>query len=241
MMCPMSRFAVTVFPGSNCDHDALHVLGTVLGQDVEAVWHSTRSLKGFDVVVVPGGFAHGDYLRTGAIARFSPVMDAIIAHADAGRPVIGICNGFQILCECGLLPGVLMQNLGLNFICEHVHVRVEDTATPFTNRCAKGQVLRMPIAHGEGRYTADARTLAALERAGQVVFRYCDADGRVTPASNPNGAMHAIAGIRNARGNVVGLMPHPERASEAVLGSADGRLLFDSVLASLLSPALSTR
>lgn len=237
----MAKFAVAVFPGSNCDHDAEYVLGTVLGQQVELVWHSTRSLKGFDVVVVPGGFAHGDYLRTGAIARFSPVMDGIIAHAKAGKPVIGICNGFQILCECGLLPGVLMQNIGLNFICEHVHVRVENIRTPFTNQCFPGQVLRMPIAHGEGRYTADARTLKELEKSGHVVFRYCDANGDVTPASNPNGAMNAIAGICNAQGNVVGLMPHPERASEDVLGSSDGRLLFESVIASHSSRVLARR
>jgi phosphoribosylformylglycinamidine synthase len=235
----MLKFAVTTFPGSNCDHDAEYVLGTVLGQHVDVVWHDARSLKGYDVVVVPGGFAHGDYLRTGAIARFSPVMDAIINHANAGKPVIGICNGFQILCESGLLPGVLTQNLGLTFICEHVHIKVETTKTSFTNRCFPGQVLRMPIAHGEGRYTADARVLKELERAGHVVFRYCDADGAVTPDANPNGAMNGIAGICNARGNVVGLMPHPERASEDVLGSADGRVIFESVIASLGSPALA--
>ena len=227
------KFAVTVFPGSNCDHDAEHVIGTVLGQPVQTLWHSERSLHGADVVIVPGGFAHGDYLRTGAIARFSPIMKAVHAHAKAGKPVIGICNGFQILCEVGLLPGVLMRNLSLQFICKFVHVRVDSTDTPFTGLCNPGQVLRMPIAHGEGRYTAHAKMLADLERTGQVVFRYCDAQGEVTPEANPNGAMNSIAGICNTGRNVVGLMPHPERASEEVLTSADGRAIFESVITAL--------
>ncbi len=227
------RFAVPVFPGTNCDHDTEHVLRTVLGQHVDLIWHTERSLRNADVVIVPGGFAHGDYLRTGAIARFSPVMDAVIAHAKAGKPVLGICNGFQILCETGLLPGVLMRNLSLQFICEFRPVRVERTDTPFTASCAPGTVIRMPIAHGEGRYTADPATLRALEKRGQVVFRYCDEHGEVTPAANPNGSMNNIAGIRNERGNVVGLMPHPERASEEFLGSADGRILFESVVNTL--------
>lgn len=229
------RFAVPVFPGSNCDHDTEHVLGSVLGQQVNLVWHTERSLKGADVVVVPGGFAHGDYLRTGAIARFSPIMDAVVKHAKAGKPVIGICNGFQILCESRLLPGVLMRNWSQQFIAEFIRIRVETTATPFTASCAPGEVLRMPIAHGEGRYTADPATLRAIEKRGQVVFRYCDEHGEVTDESNPNGSMNGIAGIRNERGNVVGLMPHPERASEEFLGSADGRILFESVLDSSLN------
>ncbi len=227
------RFAVPVFPGTNCDHDAEHVLGTVLGQDVRMLWHDARSLKGADVVVVPGGFAHGDYLRTGAIARFSPVMKAVAAHARAGKPVIGICNGFQVLCEAGLLPGVLTRNLSLQFACKFVHLKVENLETVFTRRCFPGQVLRMPIAHGEGRYTIHARDLKALKKSGGVVFRYSDEDGNITPASNPNGATDNIAGVMNARGNVVGLMPHPERAAEEVLGSTDGRLLFESVIESL--------
>jgi len=227
------RFAVPVFPGTNCDHDAEHVLGTVLGQDVRMLWHDARSLQGADVVVVPGGFAHGDYLRTGAIARFSPVMKAVAAHAKAGKPVLGICNGFQVLCEAGLLPGVLTRNLHLQFACKFVNLRVENIRTAFTNRCYPGQVLRMPIAHGEGRYTLHARDLKALEAAGGVAFRYCDDDGNVTAAANPNGTMSNIAGVANAKGNVVGLMPHPERASEEVVGSADGRVLFESVIESL--------
>ncbi len=227
------RFAVPVFPGSNCDHDTEHVLGTVLGQHVDLIWHTEKSIRNADVVIVPGGFAHGDYLRTGAIARFSPVMDAVIAHAKAGKPVIGICNGFQILCETGLLPGVLMRNWSQQFICEFIRIRVEQTNTPFTSGCTPGEVLRMPIAHGEGRYTADPATLRALEKRGQVVFRYCDEHGNPSEAVNPNGSMNNIAGIRNERGNVVGLMPHPERASEEFLGSADGRILFESVIESI--------
>lgn len=231
------RFAAIVFPGSNCDHDTEHVLRTVLGQDCELVWHTARSLRRFDVIVVPGGFTYGDYLRTGAIARFSPVMKAIVEHARRGKPVIGICNGFQILCEAGLLPGAFARNLSLKFVCRHVHVRVENTSTPFTGRCYPGQVLRMPVAHGEGRYTANAATLKRLERTGRVIFRYCDQYGETSAGSNPNGSSNAIAGVAGGlAGNVVGLMPHPERSSEEVLGSADGRLLFESVIESLTSP-----
>jgi phosphoribosylformylglycinamidine synthase len=229
----MPKFAVTVFPGSNCDHDAEYALGTVLGQPVDIVWHDRTSLAGYDVVIVPGGFAHGDHLRTGAIARFSPVMNAVIKHAKAGKPVIGICNGFQILCETGLLPGVLVRNLSLKFVCQQVRVRVENTDTPFTRLCRPGQVLRMPIAHGEGRFTFGPSDLKKLERNGQVVFRYCDENGETTDAANPNGAMNSIAGITNEAGNVVGLMPHPERASEDLMGSSDGRIIFESVIATL--------
>jgi phosphoribosylformylglycinamidine synthase I len=226
----MSRFSVVVFPGSNCDHDCEHVLGTVFGQSVDMVWHSARSLPSTDCVVLPGGFAHGDYLRTGAIARFSPVMDAVMAHARAGKPVIGICNGFQVLCESGLLPGALVRNLSLNFICRYLPVRVDSTDTPFTSSCRNGSLINMPIAHGEGRYVADSATLARLERNGQVVFRYADASGETGPDANPNGSLHNIAGICNEARNVVGLMPHPERAAENELASADGRIMFESVI-----------
>jgi phosphoribosylformylglycinamidine synthase subunit PurQ / glutaminase len=227
------RFAVVVFPGSNCDHDAYHAAKHVLGQDVAFVWHKEPSLGGADVVVLPGGFSHGDYLRTGAIARFSPVMAAVKAFAESGGPVLGICNGFQILCETGLLPGAMLRNRDLKFRCEQVHVRVEGTETPFTGRASAGQVLTLPIAHGEGNYFAEPHVLDELEASGRVIFRYCDTTGAVTEAANPNGSARNIAGICNAGRNVVGLMPHPERACEPVLGSADGLLLFESVVASL--------
>jgi phosphoribosylformylglycinamidine synthase len=227
------KFAVVVFPGSNCDHDAYHAAKHVLGQEAEFVWHKESSLKGADVVILPGGFSHGDYLRTGAIARFSPVMDAVRAFAEAGGPVLGICNGFQVLLEAGLLPGAMLRNAGLKFRCEHVHVRVERTDTPFTSACAPGAVLSLPIAHGEGNYFADPGTLDALERERRVIFRYVTADGTEDPAANPNGSARNIAGICSERRNVVGLMPHPERACEPMLGSGDGRILFESVVSSL--------
>ena len=226
-------FAVVVFPGSNCDHDAYHAATDVLGQDAEYIWHKDTSLKGADVVILPGGFAHGDYLRTGAIARFSPIMPAVVDFAAKGGPVLGICNGFQVLLEAGLLPGAMLRNSELHFRCEHVHVRVEQTDTPFTLRAACGQVLRIPIAHGEGNYYADPSVVDELERAKRVIFRYCDARGEVTNAANPNGSVNNIAGICSERRNVVGLMPHPERACEASLGSADGLVMFESVLAAL--------
>ena len=229
------KFAVIVFPGSNCDHDAYHAATHVLGQQAEYIWHKDRSLKGADVVVLPGGFSHGDYLRTGAIARFSPVMTAVGEFARAGGPVLGICNGFQILCEAHLLPGAMLRNRDLKFHCEHVCIRVEQTDTPFTSRAAKGQVLSIPIAHGEGNYYAEPEVVAQLEADGRVVFRYCDRQGHVSDGANPNGSVHAIAGICNAARNVVGLMPHPERACEPTLGSADGLVLFESVIASLAS------
>jgi phosphoribosylformylglycinamidine synthase len=229
------KFAIIVFPGSNCDHDAYHAAKHVLGQQAEFIWHKDTSLKGADVVVLPGGFSHGDYLRTGAIARFSPVMQAVGSFASGGGPVLGICNGFQILCEAGLLPGAMLRNRDLKFHCEHVHVRVESTDTPFTLRAARGQVLRLPIAHGEGNFYADPAVVADLEASGRIVFRYCDRSGQVTDEANPNGSVNAIAGICSAGRNVVGLMPHPERACEPVLGSGDGLVLFESVLASLAS------
>ncbi|HSC29056.1 MAG TPA: phosphoribosylformylglycinamidine synthase subunit PurQ [Vicinamibacterales bacterium] len=226
-------FAVIVFPGSNCDHDAYHAVKHVLGEGAEFVWHKETSLTGADVVILPGGFSHGDYLRTGAIARFSPVMTAVAEFARRGGPVLGICNGFQILLEAGLLPGAMLRNRDLKFHCEHVSVRVEQTDTPFTERASSGQVLRLPIAHGEGNYYADADVIRALEAGRRVVFRYCDPDGQATDASNPNGSVNNIAGICSEARNVVGLMPHPERACEAALGSDDGLVLFESVVAAL--------
>jgi phosphoribosylformylglycinamidine synthase subunit PurQ / glutaminase len=229
------KFSIIVFPGSNCDHDAYHAAKDVLGQDAEFVWHKETSLKGADVVVLPGGFSHGDYLRTGAIARFSPVMTAVGDFARSGGPVLGICNGFQILCEAGLLPGAMLRNRDLKFHCEHVNIRVEQTDTPFTSRAVKHQVLRVPIAHGEGNYYAQPEVVRDLEASGRVIFRYCDARGEITEGANPNGALNSIAGICSPQRNVVGLMPHPERACEAALGSADGLVLFESVVGALSS------
>ena len=227
------KFAVVVFPGSNCDDDSYHAAKYVLGQEAEFIWHKETSLKGADVVILPGGFAHGDYLRTGAIARFSPIMGAVAEFAKRGGPVLGICNGFQILLEAGFLPGAMLRNRDLKFHCEHVIVRVEQTETPFTLRAAKGQRLRIPIAHGEGNYYAPADVVQQLESSGRVVFRYCDERGNVTERANPNGAVNGIAGICNEARNVVGLMPHPERACEGALGSADGLILFESAVAAM--------
>ena len=227
------KFSIVVFPGSNCDHDAYHAAKHVLGHDAEFVWHKETNLKGADVVVLPGGFSHGDYLRTGAIARFSPVMTAVADFARAGGPTLGICNGFQILCEAGLLPGAMLRNRDLKFHCEHVSIRVEETDTPFTALAKVGQVLRIPIAHGEGNYYAEPAVIDELEAGRRVIFRYCDSRGDITDAANPNGALHSIAGVCNAGRNVVGLMPHPERACEPALGSADGLVLFESVVSVL--------
>jgi phosphoribosylformylglycinamidine synthase len=227
------KFGVVVFPGSNCDHDAYHAAKHVLGHDAEFLWHKDRSLNGADVIVLPGGFAHGDYLRTGAIARFSPIMPAIQEFARGGGPVLGICNGFQVLLEAGLLPGAMLRNRDLKFHCEHVTVRVEQTDTPFTAGAVKGQRLRLPIAHGEGNYYAEPEVVRELEAARRVIFRYCDERGEVTDLANPNGAVNGIAGICNEARNVVGLMPHPERACESPLGSADGLVLFESVVTAL--------
>ena len=227
------KFAVVVFPGSNCDHDSYYAATEVLGQQAELIWHKDTSLKGADVVVLPGGFAHGDFLRTGAIARFSPIMGEVQKFAAAGGPVLGICNGFQVLLESGLLPGAMLRNRDLKFHCEQVRIRVERVDTPFTARARPGQVLRMPVAHGEGNYFAPPALLRELEEDRRIVFRYCDERGEATDAANPNGAAHNIAGICNEQGNVVGLMPHPERACEGTLGSADGLLLFESVVSAL--------
>jgi len=227
------KVGVVVFPGSNCDHDALHAVTEVLHESAAFIWHQSQDLSGLDAVILPGGFSYGDYLRTGAIARFSPVMNAIARFARSGGLVLGVCNGFQILCEAGLLPGALMRNQGLRFICRHVHVRVETTATPFTSAAQHGQVLRMPIAHAEGSYFCDAATLAELKQNAQIVFRYCAPDARIDPAANPNGSLDAIAGICNRERNVMGMMPHPERAVEAALGSTDGLVVFHSLVQSL--------
>jgi phosphoribosylformylglycinamidine synthase len=232
------KFAVVVFPGSNCDRDAYKAVTHVLGQHAEYIWHKDTDLKGADVVILPGGFAHGDYLRCGAMARFSPIMGEVRAFAARGGPVLGICNGFQVLLEAGLLPGATIRNRSLKFQCEQVHIRVEQTDTPFTSACRRGQVLRIPIAHGEGSYFAEPEEIARLEANRQVIFRYTDAAGDVRDAANPNGSMAAIAGLCNEARNVVGLMPHPERACESVLGSGDGLIIFESVVQSLKAGTL---
>ncbi len=235
------KFAVVVFPGSNCDHDAYHAVKHVLGQEAEFVWHKEHSLAGADAVILPGGFSYGDYLRTGAIARYSPVMGAVAEFADRGGPVIGICNGFQVLLEAGLLPGAMLRNRSVRFQCDFVHVRVEQSDTPFTGRCLLGQVLRLPIAHGEGNYYAEPDVLERLEHGRQVVFRYATPAGEVSDLANPNGSLHNIAGICNERRNVVGLMPHPERACERAIGSRDGRIVFESVIDLLAHSAAGAR
>lgn len=227
------KFAVVVFPGSNSDRDAWYAARQVLGQQAELVWHKDTNLAGADAVILPGGFAHGDYLRTGAIARFSPIMAAVQRFAERGGPVLGICNGFQVLLEAGLLPGAMVRNKGIKFVSRLVHVRVEQTDTPFTVACRPGQLLELPIAHGEGNYFAEPAELAALEAHRQVVFRYTDARGTLCEEGNPNGSANHIAGICNRARNVVGLMPHPERACEASLGSADGCVVLQSVVKAL--------
>jgi len=229
------RFAVIRFPGSNCDQDCVLALNSFAGVEAGFVWHKDESLAGFDAVILPGGFSYGDYLRCGAIARFSPIMKSVVAAAGKGMPVIGICNGFQILCECGLLPGALVRNRDLHFLCQHVWLRVENCRTRFTSACPEGATLRIPIAHGEGCYYAPEETLAELENNGRVLLRYADEHGHVAEISNPNGSCRSIAGIMNREGNVFGLMPHPERACDPLLGSTDGRPLFQSVLDSFLS------
>ena len=222
---------VIVFPGSNCDHDAYHVARHVFGLRARFVWHKETALSDLDLVIVPGGFSYGDYLRAGAVARFSPIMERVVAFAEAGGLVLGICNGFQVLCESGLLPGALLRNASLRFACKWVHLRVENADTPFTNQLQPGQVLRIPIAHGEGNYFASEETLDMLEANRRVAFRYAAADGTLNAASNPNGSLHAIAGIINAQGNVLGMMPHPERCAESILGGTDGAYIFRSLMA----------
>jgi phosphoribosylformylglycinamidine synthase subunit PurQ / glutaminase len=234
------KFGVVVFPGSNCDHDAFHAIGHVLQKPVEFIWHQSEDLHNCDAIILPGGFSYGDYLRTGAIARFSPVMKSVEKFANSGGLVLGICNGFQILLEAGLLPGAMMRNSGLRFICKHVNIRVEDTNSPFTCAARQGQVLRIPIAHSDGNYTCDDKTLAELEKNHQVLFRYTTSDGTNDDAGNPNGSVKNIAGVCNKARNVAGLMPHPERAVEQALDSQDGLVIFKSMIEALVGAAKAT-
>jgi phosphoribosylformylglycinamidine synthase subunit PurQ / glutaminase len=231
------KFGVIVFPGSNCDHDAYHAAKHVLDQETRFIWHKETSLGDVDAVIVPGGFSYGDYLRAGAIARFSPIMQDVTRFAADGGYVLGICNGFQVLCESGLLPGALIRNASLRFVCKDTFIRVENSDTVFSRATSNGDVLRIPVAHGEGNYVADADVLEALEAERRVVFRYCDREGNVTPEANPNGSANNIAGIVNEGGNVLGMMPHPERCVESVLGSTDGLAIFDSLLGRIPQPA----
>lgn len=224
------KFGVVIFPGSNCDYDTFYVLKDVLKQESVLLWHKEHSLKNVDCVILPGGFSYGDYLRSGAIAKFSPLMQEVKEFALKGGLVLGICNGFQVLLELGLLPGAMLRNKNLKFLCQHVRLRVENSKTPFTNKAKKGQLLKIPIAHYDGNYFAPPRTLQELKRNGQVVFRYCDAKGKLSEEANVNGSVESIAGLMNTEGNVMGMMPHPERASELILGSEDGRFIFESVI-----------
>jgi phosphoribosylformylglycinamidine synthase subunit PurQ / glutaminase len=236
----MMKFGVVVFPGSNCDHDAFYAIGHVLQKPVEFIWHQSEDLHQCDAIILPGGFSYGDYLRTGAIARFSPVMKSVEKFASGGGLVLGICNGFQILLEAGLLPGAMMRNSGLRFICRHVHIRVEETNSPFTCAAEKGQILTIPIAHSDGNYTCDEKTLAELEKNGQVLFRYTTPSGKDDAGGNPNGSTGNIAGICNRARNVAGLMPHPERAAEQALDSNDGLVIFKSMIEALVGAAKAT-
>jgi len=231
------KFGVIVFPGSNCDHDAYHVISKHVGQPVDFIWHRDTDLRGYDAVIIPGGFSYGDYLRAGALARFSPVMNSVKEFAAKGNLVLGICNGFQILCEAGLLPGALIRNRELHFVCAHVNVRVESVNTPFTHELKPGSILSLPIAHAEGNYVCDDQTLAELHREDRIIFRYCDRDGQITDEANSNGSRDNIAGICNQKRNVLGLMPHPERACEDLLGSSDGREVFRSLAGTLAAAA----
>ncbi|MFL5479155.1 MAG: phosphoribosylformylglycinamidine synthase subunit PurQ [Gemmatimonadaceae bacterium] len=224
------KFGIVTFPGSNCDYDAYHAVTEILGEEAAYIWHKDHDLQGSDVVILPGGFSYGDYLRVGAIARFSPIMQEVAAHAKSGGPVLGICNGFQIACEAGLLPGALLRNSHLQFVSAEVRIRVENPDTLFTNRYDRGEVLRIPVAHGDGRFVADEDVLDRLEGEGRVVFKYADASGNITGAANPNGSERNIAGVINESGNVLGMMPHPERACSDLLGSSDGVRLLESIL-----------
>ena len=234
------KFGVVVFPGSNCDHDAFHAIGHVLQRPVEFIWHQSENLQGCDAIILPGGFSYGDYLRTGAIARFSSVMKSVEKFANSGGLVLGICNGFQILLEAGLLPGAMMRNSGLRFICRHVYMRVENADSPFTNAARKGQILKIPIAHSDGNYSCDEATLAELQENRQILFRYTSPDGKDDNAGNPNGSVAHIAGICNRERNVAGLMPHPERAVESALDSEDGLVVFRSMMEALVGAAKAT-
>jgi phosphoribosylformylglycinamidine synthase len=230
----VKKFGVVIFPGSNCDADCYHALRDVVGVPTEYIWHEDSDLSGFDGIILPGGFTYGDYLRTGAIARFAPVMEAVAEFAGKGGLVLGICNGFQILLEASLLSGAMLRNAHQRFSCKYVHLRVETTDTVYTRLARRGAVWRIPIAHGEGRYYADAQTLAELERNDQIVFRYCNENGEITEDANPNGSVENIAGICNLKRNVLGMMPHPERCSEAMLGSTDGRLILEGMISGLV-------
>ena len=227
------KFGVLVFPGSNCDHDTYNVIEKLVGQPVTFLWHASEDLEGCDAILVPGGFAYGDYLRTGVIAKFAPVMQSVKKFADKGGLVLGICNGFQILCEAGLLPGALMRNASQHYICKHIHLLTETTVSPFTHGLTQGQVLRMPIGHMEGNYFCDDSTLAELKAQDRIAFRYATSSGEITAQANPNGSLESIAGILSAGRNVLGMMPHPDRSSESLLGSADGLLLFKAMAESL--------
>ena len=227
------KVGVVVFPGSNCDRDAYNAFGSVLNQKVEFLWHKDTSLNGAEVVILPGGFSYGDYLRSGSIARFSPIMSEVVRFAENGGLIMGICNGFQVLVEAGLLPGALLRNANLKFVCKQVYLRTETTDTPFTSGLQKGQILKVPIAHGDGNYYADETTLKGLQDSDQIVFRYSTREGEITPESNPNGSILNIAGIVNKRRNVLGMMPHPERASEQILGSSNGAMVLKSVIENL--------
>lgn len=229
----MATFGVIVFPGSNCDHDAYHALKAVMNCDVKFLWHKETDLSGVDFLLVPGGFSYGDYLRSGAIARFSPIMQEVIKFSAEGRPIMGICNGFQILLEAGLIPGAMMHNKDLRFVCKHIHMRCETTNSLFTGSLSKGQIFNIPVSHGEGNYFIDHNGLKSLQDKDQIIFRYCNEQGVVGEESNFNGAIDSIAGITNNQRNVLGLMPHPERAVEGVLGSEDGKPIFESILNSL--------
>jgi phosphoribosylformylglycinamidine synthase len=224
------KFGVVIFPGSNCDQDMIYVLRNIMGQEVAELWHKDKDLKNCDMIVLPGGFSYGDYLRSGAIARFSPIMEKVTAFAEKGGYVFGVCNGFQILCEAGLVPGALLHNTERKFICKNVFIRAEHNQSLITSAIPKNKSLKIPIAHGEGNYFNDAAELKKMNENGQIIFRYCDEDGNVTPAANPNGAIENIAGVCNAKKNVFGMMPHPERASDPELGNTDGRFLFESIL-----------
>ena len=232
------KFGIVVFPGSNCDHDAYYVCKKILLQEAVFLWHKETDLRGVDAVILPGGFSYGDYLRCGAIARFSPIMQQVIRFAGEGGTVLGICNGFQILVEAGLLPGVLLRNSSLNFVCKYVHLRTENVETRFTRQCQPGEILSIPIAHGDGNYFTDDATLQRLRQNNQIVFRYCDAQGNCTDEANPNGSLENIAGIVNEQGNVLGMMPHPERASDPVLRNTDGQKIFTSVIRDVVTRSI---
>jgi phosphoribosylformylglycinamidine synthase len=227
------KFGVVIFPGSNCDYDTYYVLKDVCAQETIFLWHKEHDLQGVDCVVLPGGFSYGDYLRSGAIAKFSPLIEEVKEFAERGGLVLGICNGFQVLLELGLLPGAMLRNKNLKFLCQHVYLRTENTQTPFTNRVQKGDVLKIPIAHFDGNYFTEPETLNAIKANQHIIFRYCEPDGQLTERANVNGSLESIAGLMNAAGNVMGMMPHPERASEAILGSEDGRIIFESIIHSI--------